>query len=100
VTLALDTGSTFSVINPDVLLDVGVEIEHGEGAPIATASGVVKPRRASVTSLAALGHIQNEMVVLAHPLARELRIDGLLGLDFLRGRSISIDFRVGTIDLD
>jgi hypothetical protein len=68
VTLALDTGSTFSVINPDVLLDVGVEIEPGEGSPIATASGVVKPRRARVTSLAALGHVQSELVVLAHPL--------------------------------
>ncbi len=37
--------------------------------------------------------------VLAHDLPTEAAVDGLLGLDFFRDLSLTIDFRAGQIDL-
>lgn len=37
---------------------------------------------------------------VAHELPAPLHVEDLIGLDFLRGRRITLDFREGVIDLD
>lgn len=39
------------------------------------------------------------LAVVAHTLPPSATVDGLLGLDFLRERLLTVDFRVGSISL-
>ena len=47
----------------------------------------------------ALGQERTNFPLLGHTLPPSASIDGLLGLDFLRGQVLNIDFRQGTISL-
>ena len=62
---------------------------------VSTESGVEFVPRLTVTKIAALGQEQNDFSVLCHTQPASVRVDGLLGLDFFRGQSLSIDFRAG-----
>jgi hypothetical protein len=52
-----------------------------------------------LTRLTALGHHRFGSPVLAHTLPTGARVFGLLGLEFLRGRELTIDFVAGPVDL-
>src|SRR5438874_1974268 len=56
----------------------------------------VRPKRFAMLYL---GRTRSRMGVLAHSLPPSARIDGLLGLDFLRSRRLTIDFSAGTLEL-
>jgi hypothetical protein len=47
--------------------------------------------------VAALGLERTAFSVLAHTLPPSAGVDGLLGLDFLRGQVLTVDFRSGRI---
>ena len=64
-----------------------------------TGSGVEVVPRIKLSKIAVLGVERTDFLVLCHALPPGLGVDGLLGLDFLRGRSLSIDFRNGTVTL-
>ena len=49
--------------------------------------------------LQAFGEDRRRLTVAAHDLPPEAPFDGLLGLNFFRGRELCIDFRAGRIDL-
>ena len=55
--------------------------------------------RIILNRLSALGQHRLALPVLAHSLPPATGIDGLLGLDFLRGLSPEVDFRAGKISL-
>jgi len=84
--LALDTGASQTMVNvlPLTLAGYlpGAATEHVE---ITTGSGVVYAPRIPVLRVSALGHEQAEFPVLTHTLPPSAGIDGLLGLDFMRG---------------
>ena len=69
--LALDTGATATMMNVAPLTTVGYDPS-------------LAPERVQV---------------LAHTLPPSASIDGLLGLDFLRGQILQLDLRQGTITL-
>jgi hypothetical protein len=50
--------------------------------------------------LAALGVAPLDIRVVGHTLPSGIPVDGLLGLDFLAGKRLTIDFRAQTIELD
>jgi hypothetical protein len=52
-----------------------------------------------VLRLTALGQSKANFRVLALPISPVPTADGVLGLDFLRGHLLTIDFRTGQIDL-
>lgn len=52
-----------------------------------------------MTRFSALGQHRLGLSVLAHGLPATTGIDGLLGLDFLRGSVLTIDFLQGQIGL-
>jgi len=98
--LALDTGATGTIISQSRLIAAGYDPAAGiERIQMTTGSGVEFAPRVLVTCLEALGLQSRNLPVLAHTLPPNVRVDGLLGLDFLRGRELRIDFRVGTIEL-
>jgi predicted aspartyl protease len=100
VQLALDTGANTTLIRPAILVAIGYDpAASPDRVQMTSASGIEFVARLSVDRLDALGQQQMNFPVLAHTLPPTATIDGLLGLDFLRGRRLTIDFRKGQITL-
>ena len=101
VRLALDTGATRTTIDPSRLSAVGIEIDTASSSQqVTTASGVETVRLIRIPLVRSLGIVREDLSVLAHRLPATAKFDGMLGLDFLRGRRISIDFRDGLIEIN
>ena len=101
LSVALDTGATGTLINQSRLIYVGYDpAAQSDRMQIVTGSGVEFVPRITVSKIAALGQERNDFPVLGHTLPPNAGVDGLLGLDFFRGRALNIDFRLGQINLD
>ena len=97
---ALDTGSTNTLISAAALEILGYELAAAANhVQVTTASGVQLAPQISVQRVRALGNDHQDFPVLGHTLPPGAGVDGLLGLDFLRGQSLTIDFRSGEITL-
>ena len=100
IRLALDTGATGTLINTGLLVSVGYDPALSKKrVQVTTGSGVEFAPLILVTKLTALGRERTEFGVLSHTLPPSANVDGLLGLDFLRGQSLMVDFRNGEIKL-
>ena len=100
VRLALDTGATRSLINASLLVAVGYDPARTlERIEVTTGSGVEFAAPVSISKIAALGRERTDFSVLAHTLPPSAGVDGVLGLDFLRGEILTIDFRNGRLTL-
>jgi len=98
--LALDTGATGTVINVGLLVALGYDPALvPERIQVTTGSSVEFVPRVPLQKIIALGQERINFPVLAHTLPPSAGIDGLLGLDFLRGQTLTVDFRTGTITL-
>ena len=98
--LALDTGATGTMINVAPLAAIGYDPSLApERIQVTTGSGVEYTPRISVIRIKAMGQERSQFPVLAHTLPPSASIDGLLGLDYMRGQAVSIDFRRGTVSL-
>lgn len=97
---ALDTAATGTVMNADWLTSLGYDpATASEYLQMTTGSSVERVARLPVQKLQALGHERTNFPVVAHNLPPSSGIDGLLGLDFLRGLSLTLDFANGLITL-
>lgn len=100
VSLALDTGATGTLINQSRLMQLGYDpAAQPDRSQITTGSGVEFVPRVSVSTIAALGQARTAFPVLCHTLPPSAGVDGLLGLDFLRGQELILNFRTGQISL-
>ena len=98
--LALDTGATDTTLGESALRLVGYELPAETGrVELTTGSGSGLATPITVRRLNALGHTREEFPVLGLELPLAARVDGLIGLDFLRGLTLTVDFRRGQIDL-
>jgi predicted aspartyl protease len=98
--LALDTGATGTMINVAPLTTIGYDPSlPPDRIQVTTGSGVEYAPRLSVIRIKAMGQERENFPVLAHTLPPSASIDGLLGLDFLRGQTVRIDFQRGVIVL-
>ena len=101
VRLALDTGATTTTVRTSVLVNLGYDpAASSERLPMTTASGVEYVLRISISRFEALGESRESFTIVAHTLPPSATVDGLLGLDFVRGRRLMLDFREGTIALE
>ena len=99
--LALDTGATGTMINVAPLTTVGYDPSLApDRVQVTTGSGVEYAPRISVNQINALGKSQSQFPILAHTLPPSASIDGLLGLDFLGGHKLIIDFIEGNISIN
>lgn len=62
-------------------------------------SGVESPVRLRVSRVAALDHERLNFPIICHTLPPSATVDGVVGLDFLRGLTLTVDFRTGTLTL-
>jgi predicted aspartyl protease len=98
--LALDTGATTTLINVAVLVALGYDPSSApDRMQVTTGSGVEYMPVLHVRRIRALGHARRDMPVLAHTLPTSASVDGLLGVDFLRGKRLTVDFKAGRISL-
>jgi predicted aspartyl protease len=98
--LALDTGADTTLINVALLEAVGYDPALApRRVQVTTGGGVESVALITVTRLKALGHEERVFSVFAHTLPPSAAMDGLLGLNFLRGRALYIDFLQGQISL-
>jgi predicted aspartyl protease len=98
--LALDTGATATMINVAPLVTIGCDPSLSpDRVQVTTGSGVEYAPRVEVNRIKALGQERTLFSVLSHTLPASATIDGLLGLDFLRGQKLTIDFRQADVSL-
>ena len=98
--LALDTGATTTLVNPGPLVLLGCDPALApERVQVTTGSGVEFTVRLTVVGITALGRTLKNFPLLCHSLPTGIAVDGLLGLDFLRGTRLAIDFRKGVLNL-
>ena len=98
--LALDTGATGTMVNTGMLVALGYDPALiPDRVQITTGSGVEFAPLVLLDRIVALGQKFAGFPVLGHTLPPSAGIDGLLGLDFFRGRSVTIDFRTGQVAL-
>lgn len=98
--LALDTGATVTGWSLDLLSAIGRD-PHATGhqTSVTTGSQVESMALVRVPNVVALGHRARGLIVLAHPLPPTAGLDGVLGLDFLEGHVLTIDFHAHTLTL-
>jgi hypothetical protein len=98
--LVLDTGATTSLLKLTTVLSLGFDPDQSpHRMSMATGSTIEIVPVIVLTRLTALGQHRFGFPVIAHPLPSSPAVDGLLGLDFFRGQSLTIDFRTGSITL-
>jgi predicted aspartyl protease len=99
-TLVLDTGATTTTLNVRVLRSIGYDPDAATDlVRMTTGSAVETVPRLIINRLSTLGKHAIGLRVLAHDLPTQAAVDGLPGLDFFRGFSLMIDFRIGQIGL-
>jgi hypothetical protein len=100
VRMALDTGATGTLIDMNPLRMAGYDpAAVGQPVQARTVSGVITTCRFPVLLLIALGQTRTDFQVAAGNLSSSSSVDGVLGLDFLRGNVLTIDFVKGEITL-
>jgi predicted aspartyl protease len=98
LTLALDTGSSESVVTPDVIDELGYSPRDGEAiTSVRAALGKEHGYTLRVTRFAALGFAMPDFRVHVFDLPQGFGIDGLLGLSFLRQFNYAIRSAEGRI---
>jgi predicted aspartyl protease len=100
INLALDTGATRSLVNAGILVSIGCDPALAdERYQVTTGSGVEFVPVVTVKRLSTLGMTREGFSLLSHTLPPSSCVDGLLGVDFLHGTSLHIDFRQDVISL-
>lgn len=101
VTLILDTGASYTQLPWRILRAIGSDPRPGTGViRVVTTSGVEVPPLSRVKRIHALGKSVGNLEVLCHDLPPEARVDGLLGLNFLRHFNVAIRFKEGVIEIE
>jgi len=101
VSVVLDTGASFTIVAADVLAQLGYDPANPQlkRQRIVTGSGIEYAPCIPVRSATAIGQKVTHLEVLCHDLPAESRVDGLLGLNFLRNFKLTIRPRRGIIEL-
>jgi len=98
--LSLDTGATMTIMTEGLLVNLGYDLAVATiHRQITTASGVETAPEILLLQFEALGQSRAGFPVLCMNLPASAGIDGVLGLDFFRALTLTIDFRAGQITL-
>ena len=101
IRLALDTGATRTLINWDPLVFIGYDpAAIGPRVEVTTGSGVEFVPELLLRNVQALQRTRGDFPVLCHTLPPSATVDGILGLDFMRGQQLIVDFRAAVVSLE
>jgi hypothetical protein len=100
VDLSLDTGATDTFIDEARLTAVGyTQTDATSQHQVVTGSGLITVLEVPLLAFRVLSQTRAGFPVLAHSFPPGASHDGVLGLDFLRGHVLTIDFVQGEITL-
>ena len=95
---ALDTGATITMIDSDVMKDLGyAKADSIRTMHTVTASKTETVYEYKLDNIMALGLIRRNFKVISRALPIGLGIDGLLGLNFFKNTELTIDFKLAEI---
>lgn len=98
---ALDTGATYVLIPWDIADALGYEPAYSkQKVDITTASGTEKAPLITVKRVSVLGKEVSNVACVVHDLPETSRVDGLLGLSFLKNFKLYLDFQAGILELE
>lgn len=98
--LIFDTGSTYTMIPWKVAESLGYSpAVSRRRVSIVTASTTETVPLVTIKSMVALGHKVDHVDVACHDLPPKSRVDGLLGLNFLRNFDIELYFKKGILEI-
>ena len=101
--LALDTGASNTIIDLTALLIAGYrKSDATDTVEIETGKGIIQADVYTVRAFQALGILKSRFAVCSYDfLANSILtdIDGVLGIDFFRGRTVCIEFTQSVITI-
>ena len=98
--MVLDTGATYCMMPWHVAEELIYKPELSRKyVSISTANGQIKVPMITVESMLALGKKVENCEILVHDLPETSRVDGLIGLNFLKYCKLLIDFQKGILEL-
>jgi len=101
ILVALDTGATYTMIPWDFAEALGYEPSLSKHrVTIVTASGTEKAPIITLNSISVLGKEARNVDCVVHDLPQVSRVEGLLGLSFLKNFSILLNFRQGILRIE
>lgn len=96
VNFALDTGATWTLVSWESAVQLGYDpASVRERTPVTTGSGVEYCPKVILNRVEALGKAVRKLEALCHTLPPTSRVDGLLGLNFLRRFDVRMNFKQG-----
>lgn len=98
--LGVDTGCSQTILVGSAITTLTYETGFGDPLTVVTAGGDITGHKLKLDLLSALGQDALNYEVLVCDLPSSLGVDGLLGLDFYRGKHLHLDFENGFIDLE
>ena len=100
-TFLIDTGSPVTIIDPDVIHDLGYEARMGGRIHRLWAiKGGTPSFDIAIAELTTMGFSLNDQVVFCEEMPRHLAVDGIIGMDLLRGHVLTIDLVAGSLTVD
>src|SRR5262245_22965593 len=89
--LLLDTGASDTFVEEGYLVAAGYNLSGAANQfQVVTGSGIISVTEVVVSSFATLGQTRADFPILAHTFHPGAGYEGVLGLDFLRGNTLTI----------
>ena len=97
---AVDTGATITLVSDDAMKRLGyTKTDSIKTTQTITASKAETVCEYSLDNIKAIGLIRRNLKVISRSLPVGLGIDGLLGLNFVKNKELTIDFKLSEIRL-
>jgi predicted aspartyl protease len=96
----LDTGCAVSLVDPEIVDDLGYSPRMGRRiSRVIGVGGVQHGYELAVTQLETMGLVLAPYLLMCHDMPRELGVDGLIGMDLLEGHILTLDGKAGLVTL-
>jgi clan AA aspartic protease (TIGR02281 family) len=100
IEMALDTGATFTMIPWNIAEKLGYDPALSKRRiHLVTASTTEVVPLITIKSIKLMGFEINDIEIACHDLPEKSRVEGLLGLNFLRNFNIDLYLKNGTLEL-
>lgn len=98
--MAVHTCATYTMVPWEIAEALGYEPAYSKRkVTITTASGIEKAPLITVDNVSVLGNEAENVDCVVHELPEMSRVDGLLGLSFLKRFRVCIDFGKGNLEI-
>lgn len=96
----LDTGSQVSAVDPAIVDELGYSPRMGrQVSRLIGVGGVQVGYELPVMQLETMGLVLAPCLLMCHDMPRKLGVDGLIGMDLLEGRILTLDGKAGRVTL-